>query len=69
MRIQLITGHHDGLIEQLHAGAIDLLISGSFSKKGESAVPQFQYQELAEEPLLLFMGEKHPLAGNAVLPP
>ncbi|NBD26996.1 LysR family transcriptional regulator [Paenibacillus glycinis] len=68
MRIQLITGHQDALLEQLHVGAIDLMVGGSFSGKG-TAVPHFQYEELAEEPLLLFMGEKHPLAGNAVLPP
>ncbi|QHW33930.1 LysR family transcriptional regulator [Paenibacillus rhizovicinus] len=67
IRIQLLTGRHDELLEQLQSGAIDLFVSGSFSSRGTH--PQLQYAALSEERLLLFMNKNHPLAGQAPPPP
>ncbi|MFC4809369.1 LysR family transcriptional regulator [Paenibacillus sp. GCM10023250] len=67
MRVQLRTAPHDMLLEQLLTGAIDLLVSSGFSARG--AMHQLTYEDLGEERLLLFMGEQHPLAGSASIPP
>lgn len=67
IRIQLLTGRHSELLEQLQAGAIDLLVSGSFANP--DALPQLQIEPLAQERLLLFMAASHPLATQAALPP
>ncbi|MBM7564105.1 LysR family transcriptional regulator [Paenibacillus sacheonensis] len=67
MRLELRTGTHDDLLEQLHAGAIDLLVSGSFPERASTG--QLQFQELAQERLLLFMNDSHPFAGTASIAP
>lgn len=67
IRIELRTGSHAELLEQLQTGGIDLLITGSFPARG--ALPQLQFEELAQERLLLFMSEFHPFAGAASIPP